>query len=148
MIDLGESGIVNKSITSPEGYQAAVLKQANKTHEQFKKLSKYGWYWIPSFVSSLSLIAGHTADLLSTAAPLTKQAYLDAAAKFEDIKHRVFPRLLAEIEGFEESMGLKPGTLTDPVIKQMNAYYTKFANYANHVATAALHINNTAWNAR
>lgn len=37
----------------------------------------------------------------------------------------------------EESMGLKPGLLTDPALEQMNKYYTQLAEQVDNIAKAA-----------
>lgn len=76
-------------------------------------------------------------DVLNTSAQLSKQVYLDMTAKLNDLKHDVLPQLISELEQMEESMGLKPGLLTNPVLQQMNAYYTQLANQLNTLGVAA-----------
>ncbi|MFJ1267732.1 hypothetical protein ACD661_04055 [Legionella lytica] len=138
LVATGASGIANKSITSPEAYQQAMIKRANETKEYFEKLStKGGIMGLPSYIGVIRKLVAHSTDLVNTAAPLTKQAYLDAADKLNEIKHELLPQLLAELEKIEEGMSLKPGTLTDPVLKQMNTYYTQLATQVEAIAQTA-----------
>ncbi len=138
LVATGASGIATKSITSPEAYQQAMIQKANETKEYFEKLStKGGLLGLPSYIGIIRKLVAHSADLVNTAAPLTKQAYLDAADKLNEIKHDLLPQLLAELEKIEEGMSLKPGTLTDPVLQQMNTYYTQLATQVEAIAKAA-----------
>ncbi|WP_133135352.1 hypothetical protein [Legionella rowbothamii] len=138
LVATGASGIATKSITSPEDYQKAMIQRANETKEYFEKLStKSGLLGLPSYIGVIRKLIAHSTDLVNTAAPLTKQAYLDAADKLNEIKHDLLPQLLAELEKIEEGMSLKPGTLTDPVLMQMNTYYTQLATQVEAIAQTA-----------
>ena len=138
LVATGASGIATKSITSPEAYQQAMIQRANETKEYLEKLStKGGLLGLPSYLGVIRKLVAHSTDLVNTAAPLTKQAYLDAADKLNEIKHDLLPQLLAELEKIEEGMSLKPGTLTDPVLKQMNTYYTQLATQVEAIAQTA-----------
>lgn len=138
LVATGASGIATKSITSPEDYQKAMIQRANETKEYFEKLStKSGILGLPSYIGVIRKLIAHSTDLVNTAAPLTKQAYLDAADKLNEIKHDLLPQLLAELEKIEEGMSLKPGTLTDPVLEQMNTYYTQLATQVEAIAQTA-----------
>ncbi|HGF1461868.1 TPA: Dot/Icm T4SS effector SidH [Legionella pneumophila] len=138
LIATGASGIATKSITSAEDYQSAMIKKANETKYYFEQLSsKSGLSAIPSYLSIVKRLIAHSTDLVNAGAPLTKQAYLDAVAKLEDIKHNILPQLISELEMVEESMGLKPGLLTDPALEQMNKYYTQLAEQVDNIAKAA-----------
>lgn len=139
LVSTGASGIATKSITSGEEYQAAMLKKANATKAYFDKLLSTN-NKISSATNYLSIVRKLTdlsSDLVNTAAPLTKQAYLDAAEKLQDIKHKHLPQIISELDKMEESMGLKPGVLTAPVIKKMNEYYTQLATQVDNIAKAA-----------
>lgn len=135
LIDTGASGIATKSITSAEAYQAAMINNAKKIQKDIEKLSAHGGLF--PYLSILAKLLKHSADLVDTAAPLTKQAYLDAVAQLKEIKHNLLPELIIELETIEESMGLKPGLLTQPTLEQMDAYYTQLADQVNSIASAA-----------
>jgi len=135
LISKGSSGIATRSITSTKKYQAAVLANAALLKKDFEKISTAGGI-LPCLNVFTKLISLST-DLVNTGAPLTKQAYLDAVAKLEDVKHNILPQLISELEMFEERMGLKPGLLTDPALAQIDAYYTQLANQVDSIAYAA-----------
>lgn len=138
-IDTGVSQIALKPTTTAESYQAAIQARANKTKAQFEKLasSSNSMLKMPSYISAVKELAVHGSDLMSTGAPLTKVAYEEAVAKLNLIRHEVLPALVVELEILEESMSLKPGTLVDPAVRQMELYYKQFASYVDGIAQAA-----------
>ena len=81
----------------------------------------------------------HSSELLSTTSLLSQQAYRDAEAKLNKIRHEILPQLVAELERVEESMGLKPNILVGPAIIKMERYYSQLATYVDGIVT---HVNN------
>ena len=125
----------------------------NKTERKAEKASKYLSNLLKSKgkISSnlecfkiLKALASTTTDLVNTAAPLTKDAYLNATMLLEKIKHEYLPLLVAELEAMEERIGLKPGVLTDSALQQMNTYYTQLATNVQQLAEAAQVIDSSA----
>lgn len=145
-IDTGVSQIILKPTTTAESYQAAIQARANKTKAQFEKLasSSNSMLKMPSYISAVKELAAHGSDLMSTGAPLTKLAYEEAVAKLNLIRHQILPALVVELEILEESMSLKPGTLVDPAVEQMEIYYKQFASYVDGIAQAAGVLDNVA----
>lgn len=138
LIATGDAGVRTKSITSTKEYQAAMAKKAKDTQEYFEKLStKSGIAALPSYLVIVKRLLAHSSELLNTGAPLTKQAYLHSVEILKEIKHELLPQLLAELEQLEEGMCLKSGTLTDPILKQMEPYYTQLATQVDAMAKAA-----------
>ena len=138
LVSTGASGMATKSTTSSEEYQAIMLKKANDTKAHFDKLltnSKFSS--VTSYLGILKKLADLSSDLVNTGAPLSKQAYMDAADKLQEIKHTHLPHMISELEKMEESMGLKPGVLTAPAIKKMDEYYTQLAIQVDNIAQAA-----------
>jgi hypothetical protein len=146
MVATGASGIAIKSITNAEEYQAAMLKKADQTKHQFDRLMgrKSTFFSMHPYLALCNTLRIHTFDLLHTAAPLTKQAYLDAAEVLKGIKHRQLPQIISKLEEMEESMGLTPGILTDPALEQMNKYYTQLAAQVENMAVAAGYLDMTS----
>lgn len=138
-IDTGVSQIPLKSTTTAEGYKEAMLERAKKTKERFEKLasSSSSFLKMPSYLSTMKELHAHSSELMSTAAPLTKVAYEEAVAKLNRIRHDILPKLVTELEILEESMALKPGSLVDPALAQMESYYKQFAGYVDGIAQAA-----------
>lgn len=125
--------------------QQALLKKIKDAEKQFKKMSHSSLFsLIPNWLSTINILLAQTSDLMNSAAPLTKQAYNVATSKLNKIRHEYIPSMLIELETLEESVGLKPGTLTEPALKQMNEYYTQLATTVSHLAMAAEIIDNTA----
>ena len=139
IVSTGASGLATKSITSAKEYQAIMLKKANDTNAHFNKLlttnSEFSSF--NSCLGILKQLVGLSSHLLNQAAPLSKQAYLDAADKLQEIKHTHLPQMISELEKMEESMGLKPGLLTMPAIKKMDEYYTQLATQVDNIAQGA-----------
>ena len=138
-IDTGASQITLRATTTAESYQAEMQARAARTKAQFEKLasSSNSMLKMPSYISAMKELAVHGSEIMSTGAPLTKVAYQEAVVKLNLIRHEILPALIVELEIVEESMSLKPGTLVDPAIKQMESYYKQFASYVDGIAQAA-----------
>lgn len=139
LIATGASTLVVKSTTSAKDYQAEMLKKANATKKTFESLisANNNLTALPSYFSALKKLVDHSVDLVSTAAPLTKQAYLDAADILNKIRHEIAPQLVTELEEVEENLGLRPNILVSPVMTQLDAYYKQLAEYVDGLAQAA-----------
>ncbi len=131
-IATGESDISLKARTTSVTHQKVVLEKALKDISE-----RHTLFALPAYYSALKAITTHSSDLLSTAAPLTKQTYLDAVDTLNIIRHDYLPILIAELERTEENMALKPGTLVAPAITKMQAYYSELASYVEMIAVQA-----------
>lgn len=139
LIPTSSSDIVTKSVTSAEEYQALMIKRANEARQTFEALASKNsaFTLLPSCLSIGKALIEHSIDLMNVGAPLTKKAYLEAVGKLHEIKHSHLPQLIAELEQAEENMGLKAGVLTEPALKQMDAYYVQLATQVENLAAAA-----------
>ncbi|KTD03017.1 hypothetical protein [Legionella feeleii] len=135
-----------KAVTSTEAYQAFMIERANAAKRDLESLANNSGVLslLPSYLSIAKKLIAYSSDLLNTGAPLTKTAYEEAVKKLHEIKHEIFPALIAELEQAEENLGLKTGVLTEPAIKQMNEYYTQLATQVESIAAAAGIIDTTA----
>ena len=70
-------------------------------------------------------------DIVNTAIPATKEAYIKTIEKLNQFKHELLPNMISELESLEESLGLKSGTLTDPALEFADTYYTQLAETVN-----------------
>jgi hypothetical protein len=139
LIAQSSSGVAPLSITSAKDYQADIAKKAHKLNMAFIKLcnknlavSVTGMH---RYVSIMRQLGDQTTNLFNTAAPLTKEAYLASAKILENMKHEILPDLISELEQAEESLGLKPGILTKPVLNQVNKFYTQIAEQVNFIGS-------------
>ncbi len=124
--------------TSAAAYQKVMKARAAELFTYFNtSATQSGWSVFSSYFSTLGSLMEQSADLMNTGAPLTKQAYQEAVKKLNDIRHKHLPKLIAELEAIEESLGLKPSTLTEPMLKQMESYYATLATQVNKIAVAA-----------
>ncbi len=80
------------------------------------------------YTKLLQSLGKYTLELINEGAPLTKAAYLKSVEKLNVVKHQFLPTLLAEVESLEESLELKSGLLTQPVMEAMETYYSKLAS--------------------
>lgn len=130
--------VLKKESVTTEEYQAAILKKANALQKNFENLTrKNGLGLLPSYLSTMKQLVSLGADIVNAGAPLTKAAYIKATETLNTIRHSLLPELIAEIETLEESLCLKPGVLTDPLLDQMNEYYGKLALQVERIAEAA-----------
>ena len=139
LVATGASGLVVKSTTSVEGYQAMMLKKANETKKNFETLiaTNYHSLALPNYILTLKQLVDHSVALVSSTAPLTKQAYLDAADHLNKIRHEIMPELVIELEKVEESLCLKPNVLVGPAITQMECYYQQLADHVQNFSNLA-----------
>ena len=72
-------------------------------------------------------------DIVNTAIPATKEAYIKTLEKLNQFKHELLPNMISELESLEESLGLKSGTLTDPALEFADTYYKQLADTVNEV---------------
>lgn len=139
LIPTSSSDIATKSVTSAREYQALMIQRANEAKQNFEALANRSSVFtlLPSCLTIGKALLTHSVDLMNAGAPLTKKAYLEAVEKLHDIKHNSIPQLIAELEQAEENMGLKRGVLTEPALKQMDAYYVQLATQVENIAVAA-----------
>jgi|GEM_PF-4500573 len=131
-----------ESITDSDDYKKLIDERTEKTQQFLGKIlassdnlltpSKY-----VNYVKILAKLAQHSSELLSTAAPMTIALYHEGVKKLDEIRHDMLPNLVAELEAMEESLALKPGVLTVPLIQQMTGYYEQLASNLNGIAKAA-----------
>jgi hypothetical protein len=127
-----------KSSTDAAEFQQVMLARAAELNIYLQKsATQSGWGVVSSYFSTVSALLEHSADLLNTSAPLTKQAYTEAVAKLNAIRHQYLPKMLADLEAIEESLGLKPSSLTEPMVQRLESYYETLAAQVNKIAVAA-----------
>lgn len=115
-------------------------EQAKKAQYHIEKLIKTNKY-LPSNLFTNSphylgiglSIAAISSDLLSTSQPITREAYLRSVALLDKLRHQELPKLLAELDFIELELGLKAGTLSNPVLESMDDYYQTMAGYVNRL---------------
>ncbi|WP_133128425.1 hypothetical protein [Legionella nagasakiensis] len=127
-----------ETITS-EDYQRRMNERALKLTSYFVDVAEKGnlLTLIPSYLKIMVLLIKHSTDLMNTAAPLTKHAYLEAVVILNKIRHELLPQLLSELEGAEENMGLQSGLISEPIFKHLEHYYFQLASRVNEIAGVA-----------
>lgn len=132
-------------VSEKENNQLKIKKKTRKIENQFKKVLHGNFLNLYSgYVASMKLLLAETSELINTATPITKDTYINAVAKLNEIRHKILPGIVTDLEIYEESIGLKPGTLTLPTIKKMENYYLQLATHINDIALAANVLDNTA----
>ncbi|MFY7698419.1 MAG: hypothetical protein ACOVQX_06395 [Legionella sp.] len=113
--------------------------KAQAAKKNFASLIEHDYFltMLPGYINTLKTIYYCSLDLITVAAPLTKQAYLDGQLVLNKIRHEIIPPLVVEVENLEESMGLRQGLLTKPLLAHLDNYFSTLANQVSKLAAAA-----------
>lgn len=118
-----------------KAYKQHMQKKISQLTSSFEALlSRPGVLMLPSYVSIIYQLVQQSSEIVSAATPLTQNTYQKMKAILNRIRHTLLPSLIAEVEHIEDSLCLKPETLTGPLLIQMNDYYKKLATYVQYMS--------------
>lgn len=120
-------------------YQALMLKKAKETSERLNALMSchYNVTALPNYCFLLMELGALSIQLVSNGAPFTKDLYKKAVETLNKIRHNIAPRLVMELEKYEDEAALYPNVLAGPVITTIESYYKNIASHVESLATAA-----------
>ena len=110
-----------KSSISAEEHHKQVEKKAKKLADRMNNIAKSSS--LSNYVTCPETclpIDPAFLNILEAMGPLTTTSYEVAKAQLNRFKHELLPEVLIEIGSIEQSMGLKPGTLSEPVLSSLN----------------------------
>src|SRR3990167_7775497 len=142
---------IQKIITIPSDamYQEdgpiIIKREVHLLSAQLESFKNSQWFnLLQNYFTTINILLHLSADLINSAAPLSGQSYKSAVKILNRIRHIHLPVMLAEIEQLEESIALKTGLLTRPILQQLDKYYSKLAEQVNNIAAAASALDKTA----
>lgn len=132
---IGQQLNINTGQPVDKAALAAKKQKAQKEIGNFLESTWFGsrlWH-APSACRSIAAI--YKELLLETGQPLTKEGYLRASKKLNQLRHNTIPELMAEVDKIERTLGLKPGAISDKLLESIESSYQQLCQHVNMAVT-------------
>lgn len=114
---------------SVAAHHLAVKARASEMRKRMERFAeKSPLFRTGEYLNLIRSLGQEATDILKATAPLSAEAYYASVAKLNHFKHVFLPKFTAETLLLEQSMGLKPGIITQPVLDAAKSLYEQAAS--------------------